>query len=65
MSPTILCICESCRFNTVGFGNVGNVVNGGDADVVAAGKMHAAGYTFYLSANGFWLTDTVPTVIIE
>jgi putative RNA 2'-phosphotransferase len=27
---------------------------------VAAGPMHAAGHTFYLAANGVWLTATVP-----
>ncbi|MHB0961490.1 MAG: RNA 2'-phosphotransferase [Pirellulaceae bacterium] len=27
---------------------------------VAAGDMHAAGYRFYLSQNGVWLTDAVP-----
>jgi putative RNA 2'-phosphotransferase len=28
--------------------------------VVAASKMHQDGHTFYRSANGVWLTDTVP-----
>ena len=27
---------------------------------VDAGRMHRDGHTFYLSANGVWLTDTVP-----
>ena len=27
---------------------------------VEAGKMHGDGFTFYLSANGVWLTDAVP-----
>jgi len=27
---------------------------------VAAGRMHRAGATFYLSANGVWLTEAVP-----
>ena len=27
---------------------------------VAAGRMHADGHVFYLSANGVWLTDEVP-----
>ena len=27
---------------------------------VEAGKMHRDGYIFYLSANGVWLTKTVP-----
>jgi putative RNA 2'-phosphotransferase len=27
---------------------------------VAAGRMHRDGHTFYLSANGVWLTDAVP-----
>lgn len=28
---------------------------------VQAGRMHAAGHPFFLSANGVWLTDRVPT----
>ena len=28
---------------------------------IAAGAMHRAGYTFYCSANGVWLVDSVPT----
>ncbi len=28
--------------------------------VVQAGKMHSAGYKFYLSENGIWLTTNVP-----
>lgn len=31
---------------------------------IAAGNMHAAGHTFYLSANKVWLTDQVPTEFI-
>jgi putative RNA 2'-phosphotransferase len=27
---------------------------------VGAGRMHWGGHTFYLSANGVWLTDAVP-----
>jgi putative RNA 2'-phosphotransferase len=27
--------------------------------------MHESGYTFYLSANGVWLTDAVPVLFIE
>ena len=27
---------------------------------IAAGRMHADGHVFYLSANGVWLTDEVP-----
>ena len=27
---------------------------------VDAGRMHRDGHTFFLSANGVWLTDTVP-----
>ena len=32
---------------------------------VQSGKMHADGYAFYLSANGVWLTDTVPVTYID
>ena len=32
---------------------------------VQAGLMHAAGYQFYLSANGVWLTEQVPAQYIE
>jgi putative RNA 2'-phosphotransferase len=32
---------------------------------IAAGRMHSAGYVFYLSANGVWLTDRVPPEYIE
>ena len=32
---------------------------------VAAGRMRAAGYEFYLSDNGVWLTDAVPAEFIE
>lgn len=31
---------------------------------IQAGRMHAAGYTFYLSANGVWLTEKVPAEFI-
>jgi putative RNA 2'-phosphotransferase len=29
--------------------------------VVKAGEMQAAGFAFYRSANGVWLTDRVPS----
>ena len=32
--------------------------------VVAAGKMHAAGFVFYRSVNGVWLTDRVPVAYL-
>jgi putative RNA 2'-phosphotransferase len=32
---------------------------------IAAGAMHAAGYVFYRSANGVWLTEQVPPQFIE
>ncbi len=32
---------------------------------VAAGKMHAAGFKFFLSVNGVWLTDAVPVVFLS
>jgi putative RNA 2'-phosphotransferase len=32
---------------------------------VAAGRMHADGHVFYLSANGVWLTDEVPARYLE
>lgn len=32
---------------------------------VAAGRMHSAGHDFFLSANGVWLTETVPTAFIH
>lgn len=32
---------------------------------VAAARMHDAGYAFYLSANGVWLTDVVPADFLE
>ncbi len=32
---------------------------------VRAGHMHANGFTFYLSANGVWLTERVPAEYIE
>ncbi len=32
---------------------------------VHSGKMHRAGYAFYCSANGVWLTATVPAAFIE
>ncbi len=31
---------------------------------VNAGRMHAEGFLFYLSANGVWLTDWVPAVFL-
>jgi putative RNA 2'-phosphotransferase len=31
---------------------------------IKAGEMSAAGYPFYLSDNGVWLTDTVPSAFI-
>jgi putative RNA 2'-phosphotransferase len=31
---------------------------------VDAGKMHAAGFKFYLSVNGVWLTDAVPATYL-
>jgi len=31
---------------------------------IEAGKMHAQGYSFYLSANKVWLTDAVPVEFI-
>lgn len=32
---------------------------------VAAEKMHVDGYTFFLSANGVWLTETVPAAYLK
>jgi putative RNA 2'-phosphotransferase len=32
---------------------------------VLASRMHQAGYSFWLSANGVWLTETVPPEYIE
>jgi putative RNA 2'-phosphotransferase len=32
---------------------------------VAAGRMWSIGYEFFLSANGVWLTDAVPSKFIE
>ncbi len=32
---------------------------------VRAGEMHAAGYKFFLSVNGVWLTEEVPASFIE
>ena len=32
---------------------------------VQAEKMHEAGYAFYISDNGVWLTDTVPPAFLE
>jgi putative RNA 2'-phosphotransferase len=32
---------------------------------VRAGRMHANGFTFYLSANGVWLTERVPAEYIK
>ena len=31
---------------------------------VDAGKMHGAGFTFFLSVNGVWLTDSVPAAFL-
>lgn len=31
---------------------------------VAAGKMHAAGFAFFLSVNGVWLTESVPVAFL-
>jgi hypothetical protein len=31
---------------------------------VEAGKMHRQGFTFFLSANGVWLTDLVPVAFL-
>jgi putative RNA 2'-phosphotransferase len=31
---------------------------------VDAGGMHAAGFKFFLSANGVWLTDSVPAAFL-
>lgn len=33
--------------------------------LVLSGKMHAAGHSFYYSANGVWLTEAVPVIFIE
>ncbi|TAE18246.1 MAG: RNA 2'-phosphotransferase [Bacteroidetes bacterium] len=33
--------------------------------VVRAGEMHQAGFAFYISENGVWLTDHVPTAYID
>lgn len=33
--------------------------------VIRAGAMHAAGHLFYLSANGVWLTESVPPEYVE
>jgi putative RNA 2'-phosphotransferase len=32
---------------------------------IAAGRMHRDGHSFYLSANGVWLTDRVPPQYID
>ncbi len=32
---------------------------------INAPKMHADGYSFYVSENGVWLTDQVPVEYIE
>jgi len=32
---------------------------------VAAGKMHAEGFEFFLTGNGVWLTDAVPPEYLE
>jgi hypothetical protein len=31
---------------------------------VDAGKMHGAGFQFFLSVNGVWLTDSVPAIFL-
>ena len=31
---------------------------------VNVGKMHAEGFTFFLSVNGVWLTDSVPAAFL-
>jgi putative RNA 2'-phosphotransferase len=33
--------------------------------VVRAAEMAAAGHAFFLSSNGVWLTDAVPTAFID
>lgn len=33
--------------------------------VINSGEMHQNGYSFYLSANGVWLTDHVPAAFIN
>ena len=33
--------------------------------LVKSGRMHELGYHFYLSANGVWLTDSVPPQFLE
>jgi putative RNA 2'-phosphotransferase len=33
--------------------------------IIRAGQMHAAGYLFYVSANGVWLTEHVPPEFVE
>ncbi len=33
--------------------------------VVAAGAMHRTGHTFFISANGVWLTDHVPPAFLK
>jgi putative RNA 2'-phosphotransferase len=33
--------------------------------IIQAGKMQEAGYLFYISDNGVWLTDHVPTSFID
>lgn len=33
--------------------------------VVRTNEMHAAGYKFFLSANGVWLTDHVPAEFLD
>ncbi len=32
---------------------------------IKAGEMFSAGYTFYLSDNGVWLTDHVPAIFFN
>lgn len=45
--------------------NVGGRHGNAVALVVDAKAMHAAGHVFYCSANGVWLTDTVPTAFLS
>jgi len=33
--------------------------------IVEAGKMHKAGYSFFISKNGVWLTDNVPVTYLQ
>lgn len=45
--------------------NVGNRRGQAFILTVRAGEMHAQGHTFYLSANGVWLTEEVPPQFID